>query len=107
LAPGVFNPARYVHGPAPCAGPDPLPCYTFLVRLRTAHIVLISAAIFLGVVLIAYGFYQAFARDDRNALALAAAGLSVGCGLAVYLRYFVRKPSTSPASVDRGSRPGP
>ncbi len=61
------------------------------MKLRTAHIILISAAIFLGAVLIIYGLAQFTRHDDASGLVLAGAGGGVGVGLVFYLRAFMAK----------------
>ena len=63
------------------------------MKLRLAHIVLISAAILMGIVLAAFGIHRYTAQRDTSGLALAAAGGMLAVGLAVYLRYFRRKPA--------------
>jgi uncharacterized membrane-anchored protein len=64
------------------------------VKLRTAHIILICAAIFLGAVLLAFGLHRYFTTDDATGLVLAGAGAGAGVGLAFYLRYFLAKSTT-------------
>ncbi len=61
------------------------------MTLRSAHIVLIAAAIFLGVALLVYGINQYNAEDDLSGLVLAGAGAAADIGLLIYLRYFIRK----------------
>lgn len=61
------------------------------MKLRTAHIVLVSFAIFLGAVLLAFGVHRFATRDDATGLVLAGAGVGLGIGLAFYLRRFIAR----------------
>ena len=61
------------------------------MTLRTAHIILIGAAITLGGLLLLYGISRYVAHRDTAALAVGVAGCVVGALLGLYLRHFLRK----------------
>ena len=63
------------------------------MSLRIAHIVLMSASIALGIVMVIYGIHRFASRDQTDGLALAAAGAALSVGVGFYLRAFVAKKS--------------
>ncbi len=65
------------------------------MTLRSAHIVLIAAAIFLGAALLVYGVNRYSAEDEVSGMILAGAGAATDIALLAYLRYFIRKTRNS------------
>jgi len=61
------------------------------MKLRSAHIALIATAIFMVVVVVAFGIHRYVTTDEVSGLILGGSGAVTGVGLALYLRYFLRK----------------
>jgi len=62
--------------------------------LKTAHKILIAAAIVLGLLLVVYAAFQYFSRGDSSFVPMGAVGAIVSLGLTFYLRWFSTKTGT-------------
>jgi hypothetical protein len=62
------------------------------VKLRTAHIVVMSSAAALGVLMSLFGVRQLISEEDPASLGLAGAGVALAVGVGFYLRRFIGKP---------------
>ena len=61
------------------------------MALRLVHRILITAAIVLGVIMMAFTAYRWLGRGDSSFLFTGALGAVCSFGLALYLRWFLRK----------------